>query len=323
MRRRAFRKSIRPRSGFALLITVVLLSLMGLVLAGLARGVVQRVVAANAAAESLQERYTRRSLETVLEVAPALLDQANDQGQVDASATRVVELAEPGATTLTTDANLGERGRPALAVGSVTLRWQPGREGRTRELVVADEQAKINLNVLQRRDPQRLEQVLQDVFARGSVRVLPAPRPVEDFDRDLNRADLPAFSTFGQLVNRGDAGALFGAERFDQVVDAVTFFGNGRLRLDRASLFARDSVLSPELSAGDLVLPDLTEGERRLLRQRTTDRSSVFSVRLGPRSRNTARPGGGTLVDRSGYLLVAESGGVGEAGVPGFRALRW
>ena len=120
--------STRPRAGFALLVTVVLLSLMGLVLAGLARGVVQRVVDADAAAEALQERYTRRSLEAVLEAAPSLLDAANGEGRDESSAAQAGEHLEAAPAASAAGADGGGQ-RPLAArrrVGDAALAARAG-----------------------------------------------------------------------------------------------------------------------------------------------------------------------------------------------------
>ena len=283
-----------------------MLSLVALVLAGLARGVLRHTVAATVAEDRLQDRYAERSLETLLAATPSLLDAANR-----------LEPAER--------VRLGEG--TTKATGRVELGWTCGREERERRLVAADEQAKLNVNALQQRDPERLEAVLSDLFAEVGLRVQPEPRPLDAFALRLNVVALPPFTSHAQLVRREDAAALVADPAFPRLMDVLTLSGDGRLRGERAAPGLVDWVLSPETRGERIGEPDLRREERLAIQQRLTGTSSAFSVRMTSHVGSRAGAAGSPPVTRSFLLVAGEvAGSGGGSSAPALREVsrvRW
>ncbi len=282
----------RDGGGFALLLTVLVLSLVATGLAQLSRRSFAAAVSADERAAALQETWLRRGAENVLAHAEAVLLLSE------------ARAVDPGGSS-SAHVPTGPQD-PASGGGSsggwMRLGWDGPRGAVT--LRVADEQAKANLNTLwTREDSERFRARLQDLLAwhgpPTARSVWIEPRPLTEFTRraageaDIT-ADWPAFGSFHQLTppptpapgsdfqspmhirrTAVDAPIVAGSgETGARTVffepgptglalhELVTLWGNGRLRLDRAAEPAMRLMLEPLLTPGqvsDLVLARLED----------------------------------------------------------------
>jgi len=203
------------RRGYVLVLTLGLLALAAISLAGLARYSLGLAATSRSATEDLQRRWGLASVRHVLwERADEILD-----GQVPPD-----QAAAP----------------PWPKPASLFVSFRLG--GQKFEVLVADEDAKVDLNTIHARKPDRLLSALRHLSQEGlTARLVP--------QRD-NRA---AFSSWGQVFDlarlpaeRDVATALIGASR------EVTCWGSGRLNLRRASDAAVRETAGVVLSAGEV-----------------------------------------------------------------------
>ena len=249
------RKRKRHRKGFALVLVLAMLTIAALLSVGLARRSLDQSVAAAKRADELQRRWGELSLRhTVLNRAAILL--------------RSAELAEgTKRPTLQTTITLGNR--------SFTL-------------VLSDEQAKLNLNMVFRYGTEGvLRQVLFDEAAPWPVRLCPDRRAT------ANSPYPPAFASWGQIydfTNQPEWHRI-------QLGKRVTCWGNGQLNLNRADSEAIRTLcelLAPPQSASALLElrqehpdwsleqlmreVDIPDRDRRSFRRILTDRSRCHSL---------------------------------------------
>lgn len=282
------------RRGFVLLTVLVVLALTALVLAGIARHSLRLVLDAQAGRRRLQARWAVTSLrEGVLPRASELLDRAADG--IDS-------------------AGEGNERPPARLAGSVEL------DGVRYDLLLADDQAKINLNVLLReRDRDAVGRLVR---ARRTGRAPPVRlRPLE---APRQATGLPAFGSWGQVFALERVPAAEAAERLAASTGELTCWGTGRLNLRRASDEAVECVAGlavnrrtaarlnelrrkfPEESPASLVNRLALRRERReQLLDLLADRSGCYSLWI--------RGGGGS------QFAVVESGPGGGATLSTFR----
>ena len=296
------------RPGFVLLLTVVLLALVAAGLAGVARRSQRASLDANCLEARLQQRWLTRTAEDLLPHVGEWLD-AVDAADVDSIATNPTSGIAP---ILASAAILLDLGHHHV------------------ELVLGDEQAKCNLNaVWDAADPAVGRDKLQRLISDLGLALLPRPRPIGTFEASAagSSYDWPAFGTYDQLiltaapasfaaaVHRspggreagrwsGPSGDMIGlivgprsVDALPLLADHLTLWGDGRLRLDRASPAALRARLEPLLSPNQierlltahaeglagleaLDTLELTERQRQQLATRVTAESSCFSVRL-------------------------------------------
>lgn len=216
------------RSGYILLVTLVLLALVSLSLVGITRLSLARAAAAQRAGRDLQRRWGTLSLcRAALEDAEATLAAEGDKG-----------------------------GRPVV---SVVREKRLG--GIAFQLLIGDEQAKANANALlaarpgpsARGDAERAlrELVAGSPAASRSLRLRPVPggelagigSPSQVFD-DFDPA---AF-----LPDLGAGGASLAGDGGGSAADAVTCWGDGRLNVWRATGPTLRAVASPPLTAAQV-----------------------------------------------------------------------
>lgn len=267
----------RRRSGYALLMTVILLALAASTMATVARRSYATVLDASRAERRIQREWLVYSVGQLLPGADALMPEARE-------------------------GDLTPRGRRDMTIhlGSQQV-----------ALRIADEQSKVNLNTLWNgTEPQRFTAGLQELGRRGrDGGRIAAPAAMTDFHRRARELEtsLPSFMSFEQIWDEAGVRAMmFGDIEVVGVLDRVTLWGNGRIRADRADLEALQGFLHPlltrrqidqlaayftPLTSADDAPPsadieqlaevlDLTDRQQRILPERLTDASECFSARI-------------------------------------------
>ncbi len=209
------RRRVR-QPGFALLLALVLVLLAGVALAGVARRSLVGAVEARQAVEDLQRRWAVASLRKTF------LPRTE----------RLLEAAERGDAPAGADAH----GHPP----------RPERRERFRlaglrvELVVTDEQAKLNVNPLVRQAGRAEAQSLVRRLVREVCRVGPrearvALRPLaaEVILSDAEEA-MPPLGSYGQVFEAAGPEVLLGSARRPGLAAAVTCWGSGTVNIRRA-----------------------------------------------------------------------------------------
>jgi len=215
------------RAGFALLLTLALVALAAVALAGVARRSVTQALDVRQATMELKRRWAVASL------SRALLPRTE------------VLLAEQE-----DEARKKRRGRSSATVSELRIVCQLG--GLEHELVIADEQAKVNLNELHAvHGLDRATAVvkrLTEKTRRGQrgdrVRVNIRKLPDQDSDRYKAIARLGAF---GQVFDGATPQALVGQRTGEGLTAGVTLWGSGVLNIRRATPLAIEEVCRDEL----------------------------------------------------------------------------
>jgi type II secretory pathway component PulK len=245
------------RTGFALLMSLVLVLLMGTVLAGLAWRSMTGALEARGAAEELQRRWAVTSLRA------ALLDHVEE---------------------LLSEAELGdEKGggawqaekQPRKAVAAIRVTCQLA--GEDYELVLTDEQAKLNVNALMAEAGRVKAQAIVARLAAASdgqsgQNVAMNLRAVTASKGTPNAKGLSGVGAYGQVFEAASPESLVGDGQTPGLADAITCWGSGRVNVRRAS----DAVLA---QACERVLG--RAGARDLLAARRKDPFCELPTMLG------------------------------------------
>lgn len=297
MRRRS------AQSGFALLLVLVLVLLAAISLAGMARRSMVEALEARTAVEDLQRRWAVTSCrEALLPRAGMLLEEA-ERGKGAGG--------EPSERYL----------NPPMVERRITCRLA----GLDYELIVADEQAKLNVNRLveeMSRGEARSEvaRLIADAgggfVGRSGVRIRTLALG-ESLSRQTG--NLSKLAGYGQVFGAVSPQRLVGEGRWTGLAHAVTCWGDGKVNLRRAPdavveracehRIGREAVaLLLEARHGDPyrtiaeILGDLDEldrGEKQLVRECVTDASACHGLWVIAHGRQ-----------RSWYTLVVGEGGV-------------
>ena len=262
----------RPRTGFVLLMTLLILAVAAAAMADVSRRSLRRALEANDAEQALQQKWAATSVRRTLLPRAALVINGAEQ-----------RTRRPAAT-VRTDLFLGDG--PSLTPVS---------------LLFGDEGAKLNLNTLYERDRRGLQRSLTSLFDTGPLRVELRPNPP---GRDELAAPVPPFESFGQVFDAPSPAALAGASA------EVTLWGDGKLDYRRASAAVLAEGLTGELGRGEVgrlvQLRDTPAGQtlaglfdalalpqrdRDRLAARLTESASTFSLWTvaGPPGRQTVR----------------------------------
>lgn len=256
------------RSGYVLLMTLALLVIAALAQAGLARRSLHAALAANEAQSELQRHWAAASCRDFM------LQQAE---------TIFIQMEEAG-----------EQRRP---------RWPTPRQinaslklgGFEVQLVLADEDAKTNLNALQAKKPTDVHLALIQQARSG---LTPELRPEMSREAKLRKR---WFATWGQVYPIASTLTLpDGWERLTQVSQEITCWGDGKPNVRRASdqtvevvataaiggAAARKLLEARRAAQEDLLLADLLESldlrraDQLKLRGVLSDRSSCYSLSM-------------------------------------------
>lgn len=205
----------RPQSGFILVMVLLVLAVAASLLAACARQTTRLALEAGAAERELQRRWGERAIEAAcLPRAEAIL----------------------GAAATETDP------APAAVRASVVL------GGMDFDVMVADEAAKANVNLLaEKREPDALPAALSDLGAgRWSLQVI--PRPIEPSGREI-RSPRMRFVHLEQVYVTREPAALLGTADRPGPASLVTCWGDGRVHFRRAPRDVLRTVLEGSLSA--------------------------------------------------------------------------
>jgi hypothetical protein len=215
----------QPRRGYVLVVALALLVLSATVMVGISLAAIRHASAARQAHADLQRRYGSRSIRAVvLRRADSIL----------ANAEAVQKQPVPVL-------------RAQLRLGNFSY-----------QLIVADEQAKANVNrMLERAEPAVIEARLRDVLSGTgigpAVRLRAAPEPIASGPAS---GPVPRRVTgIGQLFDLSNVSPqqLLDRTRLGPApLELVTAWGDGRVNLRRASAASARLVLVPPLSSIDV-----------------------------------------------------------------------
>jgi len=215
------------QSGFALLLTLVLVLIAGATLAGIARHSGTRALDARTQTEALQRRWAVTSArDTLLRRVPIVLDQA-ERGE------RIGDAAEPT--------------RKPVAAIAIDCRLAD----LAFRIVAADEQAKLDVNQLVAvvgvsDAPRLLREMLADTSPRPDVRL----RFSASFDSNAREV-----GSFGQVFADASPRMLVGGSRGNGPAELLTCWTNGQLNVRRASDEAIETLCTRAL--GPRLVSDL------------------------------------------------------------------
>lgn len=256
------------RGGYVLLMTLALLVIAALSQAGLARRSLQAALAANEAQSNLQRRWAAASCrDFLLPQAEAIFIRLEEAG-----GDRRPRWPTPRTVTV------------ALTLGESAI-----------ELVLADEDAKANLNTLHAKKPADFNLALVETAMSG---LTPELRPNLSPEAKLRKRQ---FATWGQVFPIASVLSLpDGWERLAQATENLTCWGGGKPNIRRASdqtvemvataavggAAARKLLEARQNAAQDLLLSDLLQtlelrrADQLKLRGVLSDRSSCYSLSM-------------------------------------------
>ena len=207
--------------GYVLLLTLILLMMVGVGLASVARQSHAAAVEAGRQEAELQRRWLARTAED-------LLPHVDDWLRADAE---------------------------SLGVPRPALRWTSTINGHEVQLTVADEQAKANVNALwERSEPAAARPDVEDLLRAAEPAAFPRLRPVEDFHvmAAAAKSDWATFSSYEQLWPPEAVRSIVTSVGNEAALHHVTLWGDGRLNVARASRISLEAVLQPLLARGQL-----------------------------------------------------------------------
>lgn len=254
-----------PKSGYALLLVLVTLTICSVSLASLATRSMQANVDSLERLRGLQSRWGRISCSrALLRSAPAAFEAIEKQN-----------LASKRLTKTTFPIALSE----TLLLG-----------GQRFTVVLADENAKLNLNALRQHGrPGTITQALRKVMGPNSIRTL------RNLDRDTNSQTL---HSWGEVFDLNLLRALQGSDRvLAEMTHDLTLWGSGKLNIRRASPISLEVTCKGAVTDGlarriverhdesptlnvDLLLRQtvLNETDRERLELLLGDGSTTFSI---------------------------------------------
>jgi type II secretory pathway component PulK len=221
-----------PQSGFALVMSLVLVMLAGVLLSRVAWRSASTALDAAEAAEELKVRWAVIGLRAaVLPRVESILDQAERGEQPDdAESTSEARYLNPPVAELRIVCRLS---------------------GIEHELVLTDEQAKLNVNVLLKERGRADTQLFVDRWlnqqdrAGGALpRIRLRPLPVDD---NQDAALALSIGSFGQIAREIGPEQWVGSDESPGLSRALTLWGDGKLNLRRASASAIEARCKPTL----------------------------------------------------------------------------
>ncbi len=212
----------RKDRGFALLMSLVLIVLAGVALAGVARRSVSEALDAQSAAEALKRRWA------VISITAAL------QGRAE----QLLQAAERGRMPI----ERGEYEKPPVP----ELRRRFELAGVSVELIIADEQAKANVNDLYEAHDLAgtlplVRKLIDDADLPDGRRINPMLRKTA-IAVDAQRSVLSQFGSYGQVFDTPDPADLIGPAPGEGLASRLTCWADGGLNIRRASPEAIEAV---------------------------------------------------------------------------------
>lgn len=261
---RRFRRSTAKRSGFVLVMTLVLIVIVAITTVSLARVSLQRAIMAVDAQAELEHEWAAKSCRLVLlDGADELFEGLERQHLED-------ERDWPSPRTF------GD----VFALNGVQYR-----------VLLSDENAKVNINSLSKKLPNQAEAIVRHLVDNtGDLPFLGLPAALEEAEKE----DL-LIGSWGEVFQMEEIFQTGQVDAFLAATEHVTCWGNGRVNVrrigDRALLEIGKELADPS-AAIDLVdfRRNATEPDSRQLRQSMadardnelpswfTDRSSCYSL---------------------------------------------
>jgi len=244
------------QSGFVLLMTLVLLLMSVVALAGMAHRSIIAALDSRTAVEDLQRRWAITSIRSTL------------VGRIE----KLLDIAERGRV------ENGMSSDEYLNAPMSQLRVSCRLSGIDYELVLTDEQAKLNLNHLLKSDNRhKARSIVRRLVNRsGSVGGKPAAVNLLGIAGGMggskNRDALPAIGSYSQVFKNASPDHLVGRQDAIGLAADITCWGDGKVNLRRAS----DEVV--RYACGNRVGHDLL---RELLAERKRDPYRGLSGILG------------------------------------------
>lgn len=279
-------RSTKPR-GYVLVMTLLLLALAAVALAGVTAESHRRAIEALTAQDNLQQRWGAISChQALLPLAADILESARNQADKPPS-----------------------RVNARVLLGGVGFR-----------LVFADEQAKANISLLtQRLNGPLLRETINSLIGPGATFSLspspgipleesspsppptptptPAAKPGPATTQSTETPILQTFFTYGQVFGGAAPSMLMGGDRFGGMADQLTCWGDAKLNVTAASPAAVAAVAATVLEKDEMlrfhraqektplkkwtdlfkevnILPDKVA----LMRKRVTDKSACHSL---------------------------------------------
>lgn len=227
-------KPTARRSGFVLLMALVLVVLAGAALAGVARRSMVIALEARQSAEELQRRWVATSC------TDALLPRAEE----------LLEAVERGE-----DQKGDERSSPRLRQPTSERRVEVMLAGTRYELVLTDEQSKLNVNrILAGGDlaevRTKVVAAITDLDAVDPRMASVKLRARTQLSREQgDAAGRLALAGFGQVFEHAEAADLLGMETGTGLAARVTLWGDGLVNLRRAPAVVVKQACTEELGA--------------------------------------------------------------------------
>ena len=273
----------RRQHGYALLVTLLLLTIAAVAMAAVGRQSLDQALVALRAEQDLQQRWTTLTSRSVL---LPLAEKAISNAEVQREQT----------------------------LGSVTIKTRLNDTDYA--FVFTDEQAKANVNALQRyRGRDQLVYVLRRLIPAGSagltkVRLRPVLQqpPARSSALKTPARELSLLGSYAQVFERALPEYLVGQRPRASIAAHLTCWGNGQLNVRRASRPALQEICTPLLGlqevdqliairqeSPDFNLTDvldrlnLTHHQRQELAGRLTDRASCHGLWIVTNNKKQSR----------------------------------
>ncbi|MCC6580942.1 MAG: hypothetical protein IT440_10915 [Phycisphaeraceae bacterium] len=257
-------------SGYALVMTLIILAMAGSLLVVSARRHLRMASDVARARRELERRWTALSLQRSI-TGPAIEKLLTDEEK----------LTGQPVSSLSLDLQLG-----AIAY----------------HLVLADEQSKVNVNILLAgRNRMDVETKLNKMLGDASIHMAVDLRPLDRTDDSPGSRPIQSWSQVFSVHDWPNETEAKAAATRD-AMDLITCWGNGQIHFRRAPNLALHAALedvldrlsldkltqrrqsSPDMSLDEIVKSlALTEKQSQLVRDRLTDKSAAWSLRLEAR----------------------------------------
>jgi type II secretory pathway component PulK len=212
----SYRRRRRDRQGYVLVMTLVLILLAALAQAGLARRSLQLASEAVEAQSELQRRWGTVSCRRYL-------------------------LANPEERFLLLEQEHRKEGRPWPVPSKITQQVVLGKLSFT--LSLDDEEAKLNLNTLQSRLPERFREVVHQLTG-GIIPLQLLPNQTDDAVRSRRW-----YQSWGQVFPLGEVFATQGLKSLLAATSHMTCWGTGKLNIKRVTDELLTTVVTQEIDA--------------------------------------------------------------------------
>ena len=258
--------------GQVLLLTLLLLALVAVALAGVSRASLSRALVASDAESRLQHRWAVISCQvTLLPRAEMILERTEESAGDPAVSTRL----------------------------AVTLNDQ------VFELLVADEQAKVNINsIYVDHGRQNAEEVVKNLVRASNNMVKIELDPLPKTSSQDSAPQLPSIGSLDQIFAQANVEDLIGTSEQPGAIQDVTCWGSGKLNFRRASTSALRQVCSGKLNRSQIekLLDIRTEFFQESLKNHRVTENIPFQNDSNPDS-----PEPSEVIERSSQIELSKA----------------